>query len=174
MIVLNNQQLEAIVREVMASMMKEQGTGTVEGPAKKSQGLSSEKDYPLATKRPELVKTPTGKSLSEITLEKVLQGQITSEEVRITPETLRMQAEIADDVGRVQFGDNLRRAAEMTAIPDDRVLEMYNALRPYRSSKAELIGIAGELEKKYGATICASLVREAAEVYERRNRLRAD
>ena len=174
MIVLNNQQLEAIVREVMASMIKEQGTGTIESPAKKSQGLSSEKDYPLATKRPELVKTSTGKSLNEITLEKVLQGQITSEEVRITPETLRMQAEIADDVGRAQFGDNLRRAAEMTAIPDDRVLEMYNALRPYRSSKAELIAIASELEKKYGATICASLVREAAEVYERRNRLRAD
>lgn len=174
MIVLNNQQLEAIVREVMASMIKEQGTGTIESPAKKSQGLSSEKDYPLATKRPELVKTSTGKSLGEITLEKVLQGQITSEEVRITPETLRMQAEIADDVGRAQFGDNLRRAAEMTAIPDDRVLEMYNALRPYRSSKAELIAIANELEKKYGATICASLVREAAEVYERRNRLRAD
>jgi propanediol dehydratase small subunit len=68
---------------------------------------------------------------------------------------------------------NLRRAAEMTRIPDERVLEIYNALRPYRSTKQELLDIAGELESKYQARVCGALVREAAEAYEKRGRLRS-
>ena len=101
-------------------------------------------------------------------------GQITADDVRISPETLRMQAEIADGVGRTQFAANLRRAAELTAIPDNRILEIYNALRPNRSTKAELLAIADEMEHKYSAKINADFVREAADVYERRNRLRVD
>ncbi len=31
---------------------------------------------------------------------------------------------------------NFERAAELTAVPDDRILEIYNALRPYRSTRA--------------------------------------
>ncbi len=94
--------------------------------------------------------------------------------MRITPETLRLQAQIADGVGRNQFAGNLRRAAELTAIPDNRVLEIYNALRPYRSTKPELLAIADELEQQYNAKINADFVREAAGVYERRNRLRTE
>ncbi|UCF02298.1 MAG: propanediol dehydratase small subunit PduE, partial [Deltaproteobacteria bacterium] len=67
---------------------------------------------------------------------------------------------------------NLRRAAELTRIPDERVLEIYNALRPYRSTKRELLDIAGELESQYQARVCAALVREAADEYERRGRLK--
>ncbi|MGQ9533490.1 MAG: diol dehydratase small subunit, partial [Desulfotomaculales bacterium] len=89
------------------------------------------------------------------------------------PETLRLQAEIAAAVGRRQLAENLRRAAELTAIPDERILEIYNALRPYRSTKAELLAIADELESRYGARINAAFIREAAEVYERRGRLKA-
>jgi propanediol dehydratase small subunit len=59
----------------------------------------------------------------------------------------------------------------MTRIPDARVLEIYNALRPYRSTRQDLLDIAGELESKYEAHVCAGLVREAADVYERRGRL---
>ena len=36
----------------------------------------------------------------------------------------------------------------------------------------ELLDIAGELDGKYGAKTAASLVREAAEVYEKRGRLK--
>jgi propanediol dehydratase small subunit len=103
----------------------------------------------------------------------VLKGEITPQDVRITPETLEMQAEIAEKVGRHQFARNLRRAAELTRIPDQRILEIYRALRPYRSTKEELLAIADELEQKYGARMNAALVREAAEVYERRGRLRS-
>jgi propanediol dehydratase small subunit len=67
----------------------------------------------------------------------------------------------------------MRRAAEMTKIPDERLLEMYDSLRPYRCTKQELLEIASELESKYQAKICADFVREAAEVYEKRGRLKA-
>jgi propanediol dehydratase small subunit len=60
----------------------------------------------------------------------------------------------------------------MTRIPDARVLEIYNALRPYRSTKQELLDIASELENKYQAKICAGFVREATQVYEKRNRIK--
>lgn len=165
--------VEDIVREVIKSMYQEAKAAPAAAPAT-SAGLSPDRDYPLATKRPELVKTPTGKSLGDITLDRVLKSEVGPDDVRISPQTLRMQAEIAEGVGRVQFAQNLRRAAELTAIPDNRILEIYNALRPYRSTKQELLDIAHEMETKYNAKINASFVREAAEVYERRNRLKAD
>ena len=56
----------------------------------------------------------------------------------------------------------------MTAIPDKTVLEMYNALRPNASTKDELIALADRLETEFSATHSATLVREAADVYERR------
>lgn len=165
--------IEDMVREVLKSMS--QAPQTTQATSKATmQGLNPDHDYPLAAKRPELLKTPTGKKLSDITLENVLNGEVTPKDVSIAPETLRMQAEIADGVGRTQLANNLRRAAELTAIPDNRILEMYNALRPYRSTKAELILIAEEMETKYKATISAAFLREAAGVYERRNRLRAE
>ena len=165
--------LEDIIREVLKSMGQPPQTSKVT-PEVKTQGLNPEKDYPLSAKRPELLKTPTGKKLSDITLEKVLSGDVTPKDVSIAPETLRMQAEIADGVGRTQFANNLRRAAELTAIPDARILEIYNALRPYRSTKQELLAIAEEMETKYKAKINAAFVIEAAGVYERRNRLRTE
>lgn len=168
----DNKMLEDIVREVLKSMAGV--PQAVACQASTTAGLCPERDYPLANKRPELLKTPTGKTLSDITLDKIMSGEVKSEDVRITPETLKMQAEIADGVGRYQFANNLRRAAELVAIPDERVLEIYNALRPYRSTKPELLAIAEEMEGKYNAKINAALVREAADVYERRNRLRAD
>ena len=165
--------LEDIIREVLKSMS--QGTPAAQtAPAAASKGLKPDQDYPLAAKRPELLKTPTGKTLSDITLQKVLSGEVGPKDVSIAPETLRMQAEIADGVGRTQFANNLRRAAELTAIPDARILEIYNALRPYRSTKQELLAIAEEMETKYNAKINAAFVIDAAEVYERRNRLRAE
>ncbi len=165
--------LEDIIRDVLKSMSQAPQAGQP-APAVATKGLKPDQDYPLAAKRPELLRTPTGKTLSDITLEKVLSGDVGPKDVSIAPETLRMQAEIADGVGRTQFANNLRRAAELTAIPDARILEIYNALRPNRSTKQELLAIAEEMETKYNAKINAAFVIEAAEVYERRNRLRAE
>ena len=125
----------------------------------------------MATKRPDLVQSATGRHLEEITLEKVVAGEIKFEDIKTRPETLEYQAQIAESAGRPNLATNLRRAAEMTRIPDARVLEIYNALRPYRSTKQQLLDIADELDSQYQAAICAAHVREAAEVYERRGRL---
>ncbi|GLY19291.1 glycerol dehydrogenase [Kineosporia sp. NBRC 101677] len=128
-------------------------------------------DYPVSVKRPDLLKTPTGKPLSELTLQNVVTGQVRPEDLRIAPDTLRIQAEVADASGRPQLGQNFRRAAELIAVSDARVLEMYNALRPHTSTKEQLLAIAQELETSYGGEATAALVREAAEVYERRGLL---
>lgn len=134
--------------------------------------LDAQKDFPLAEKRPELVKSAKGLGLGEITLDKVVAGELTFDDVKIRPETLEYQAQIAESAGRPRIATNLRRAAEMTRIPDERLLEMYDALRPYRCTKAELLAMAEELESRHQAKVCAAFVREAADVYEQRNRLK--
>ena len=128
-------------------------------------------DYPLSVNRPDLLRTPTGKAITELTMDAVVAGDLTAADVRIAPETLLLQAEIADAAKRPQLAANFRRAAEMTAIPDAEVLSMYNALRPRASSAEQLDALAARLEGEYGATACAALVREAAEVYGRRDLL---
>ena len=134
--------------------------------------LDAKKDFPLAEKRPELVKSMKGLNLNEITLEKVVAGELSFDDVKIRPETLEYQAQIAESAGRPRIAANLRRAAEMTRIPDERLLQMYDSLRPYRCTKAELLAIAEELESQHQAKICAAFVREAADVYEQRGRLK--
>jgi propanediol dehydratase small subunit len=128
-------------------------------------------DYPLSINRPDLLHTPTGKALADITMAGVVSGEVTNEDLRVTPDTLVMQGRIAESVGRRQLGENCRRAAEMTAIPDEEVLAMYNALRPRASTAAQLEQIASRLESDYSATTCAALVREAAQVYADRDLL---
>lgn len=172
---MNQQLLEQIVKEVMASLGGNAAPEAPKASAKAPAGtVDAKRDYPLSEKRPELLKTPTGKTLNDITLKGVLNGDVTPEDVRISPETLELQAQIADSMGRKPLAANLRRAAELVSVPDGRILEIYNALRPYRSTKAELFAIADELEQKYGAKVNAAFVREAADVYETRNRLRQD
>ena len=49
-------------------------------------------DYPLGTRRPDLVSTPGGIPLSDVTLDALRLGELAADEMRATPETLRMQA----------------------------------------------------------------------------------
>ncbi|CAB1239822.1 diol dehydratase small subunit [Clostridium sp. MT-14] len=173
----NNDLIEQIVNEVLKNIGSDgAGNKTAQNNSSScSTGntLNAENDYPLSKKRPDLVKTKTGKNINDINIENVLNGKITPDDIKITPEVLLYQAQIAESVGRKQFAQNLKRAAELTKVPDARVLEIYGAMRPHRSTKQELLDIAKELENDYGAKINASLVREAAEVYEKRNMLRA-
>lgn len=131
-------------------------------------------DYPFFQKHPDLVNAPTGKNVKDITLDAAINGQVKPEDLRISPETLKAQGQIAASAGRPSIQSNFDRAAELTKIPDERVLEMYGSLRPYRSSKQDLLDMADELENKYGAKICASFVREAADEYEKRKKLKGD
>lgn len=131
-------------------------------------------DYPLYSKHPELVHSPSGKKLDEITLDKVLNQEIDSKDLRITADTLKLQGQIAASAGRPAIQKNLQRAAELTRIPDERVLQMYNSLRPYRSTKQELLDISEELKTKYNAPVCSEWFKEAAEYYESRKKLKGD
>jgi propanediol dehydratase small subunit len=126
--------------------------------------LDPKNDYPLGTRRPELITTPSGVSLDELNLDLLEAGVIAGEDVRATPRTLRMQAEIAEAVNRHQLAENLRRAAELTRVPDDVILAIYTALRPGRSSAAGLEEWARTLEEDFDAPSVAAFVREAREV----------
>ena len=158
--------MKQIVEQDMAAM-----NGKAAPVAAPKKGCVTAADYPLGVKMPETIKPPTGKPYASLSYEKVIAGELTSDDMRIAPETLEMQAQVAESVGREAFAGNLRRAAELIAVPDERLLAIYNALRPYRSTKQELLDIAAELEG-YKCAIAAGLVREAAEVYEKRGRLK--
>ena len=161
---------EALMRQIVEQVMSAMSKGAA--PAAPAGGKMTAANYPLAEKEADKLKTPTGKPFSSLSYEKVMSGELTSDDMRIAPETLEYQAQVAESVNREAFAGNLRRAAELIAVPDERLLEIYNALRPYRSTKQELIDIANELDGKYGAKTAAALVREAAEVYEKRDRLK--
>lgn len=140
----------------------------------KKKRFDPKKDYPVASKRPDLVRTLGGKGFQEISLENVVSGKIDAQEIRISPETLEFQAQVAEKHGRPQLAHNFRRAAELTRIPDEEVLKIYNALRPGRSTKEELLTVAKELEKKHQAKMNAAFIREAVKVYEKRGLLRKE
>ena len=165
---IDNSVLEKMIKEVMGSINQEQ---TYTAP-KKATGSVTAQNYPLSEKMGETIKTPSGKTLDEITLDGIMNGKITADDVKIAPETLELQAQVAESVGRDAFARNLRRASELIAVPDDRILEIYNALRPYRSTKEELLAIAEELEVKYNCKVNGEFVREAAQLYEKRGRLK--
>jgi propanediol dehydratase small subunit len=128
-------------------------------------------DYPLGARRPDLVSTPSGLPFEELTLEALRAGRIVSSDMRATPETLRRQSEVAEASGRTQLAENLARAAELTAVPDEVVLEIYTALRPHRSTAAELEAWAARLEGEFGAAGSAAFVREAKLAYTERRLL---
>lgn len=133
-------------------------------------GFDPSSDYPLGTQRPDLVSTPGGLPLEDVTLDALRAGRVGAGEIRATPETLRMQAEVALASGRVQLAANLERAAELAAVPDDLLLDVYTALRPGRATASELEGWAARLEG-YGATKTAAFVREAGTAYAGRGLL---
>jgi propanediol dehydratase small subunit len=126
-------------------------------------------DYPLAEKRPELIRGPRGKRLEAITLDAVTSGDVQLEDLRITPEALRMQAEIARAAGRPMLAQNFERAAELVGVPQDFIMQVYELLRPGRAKdKTPLIEAARRLREEFRAERMAAFVEEAAEVYERR------
>jgi propanediol dehydratase small subunit len=118
------------------------------------------------------IRTASGRSLDELNMEPLCAGELTAEDFRISGETLRGQADAAEAAGYWQLAENLRRAAELTAISNQEVFDMYKALRPNRSTYDELITLAGHLENDLDAPLTAAFVREAAGVYQKRDILR--
>jgi propanediol dehydratase small subunit len=132
----------------------------------RSLGIS---DYPLAENRPELIEGRRGKRPDDITLDRLVAGEVEMDDLRITPAALRMQAEIARAAGRPMLAENFERAAEMVDVPQDFLMQVYELLRPGRAKdKTPLLEAARKLREEYGAERMARFVEEAAEVYERR------
>src|SRR5262245_59186134 len=107
---------------------------------------------------------------AELSLGAARRGMLSGEGLRATPAPLRLQADIARAAGRTQLAENLERAAELAALPDDELLEIYTALRPRRSTAHDLESWAERLDGE-SAPLTAAFVREAAEVYAKRKLL---
>ena len=127
------------------------------------------KDYPLAETQPEAIIGKRGKRLSDITLDAVLSGDVTMDDLRITPEALQAQASIARDAGRPTLALNFERAAELVEVPQDVVMQVYELLRPGRAkAKQQLLDAAQMLRTTYRAGRMAAFIEEAAQTYEER------
>lgn len=113
----------------------------------------------------------SGRALEQVTLAAVISGELGAEDVRIHPDALRRQAQIAEGHGNPQLAANLRRAAELTALSDEQLLEIYEALRPRRSTSDQLARLAARLDA-IPAPACAQLVREARDAYADRGLLK--
>ena len=113
----------------------------------------------------------SGRDSAELTLDRLARDEIEADDVRIHPDTLEHQAEIARAHGNPQLAENFRRAAEMALMSEAEVMALYDRMRPHRSTAAELAATAAELDS-VPAPRCAALVREAAQVYARRGLLR--
>ncbi len=124
--------------------------------------------YPLMEHAAGTLRAASGRPATEITLARLAAGELADDDLRIAPEALRAQAEIAARAGFPQLAANLRRAAELTAVPNAELLRMYETLRPGRATHAEMLALAVQLEEVYGAVETAAFVREAAAVYRAR------
>lgn len=105
------------------------------------------------------------------TVTAAVDGKLELSDLRMDPAALAHQAVVAEDNGNPQLAENFLRAAELAIIDDEDVMRLYEALRPYRSTAAELDALQASLETR-GASRCAALVRQAAAVYARRGLLR--
>ncbi len=123
--------------------------------------------YPLGNEARDSVRAVSGRAVSELTLAAVAGGDVGADDLRVSPDTLRLQADFAERGGNPQLAENLRRGAELCAFSDDELLRFYEMLRPGRSSAAELDALAAELTGR-GAELSAALVREARAAYIRR------
>jgi len=113
------------------------------------------------------IRALSGRAVEGLTVEAVRTGEVGVGDLRIHPETLERQAVVAEQHGNPQLAENLRRAAELTRLPDDEVLAIYEALRPGRSTPAQLSELAASLAAQ-GLPRCAALLTEAADIYARR------
>jgi propanediol dehydratase small subunit len=128
--------------------------------------------YPLGENAAGQIHSRTGVPLDEITLEAVRTGRIASHDLTVDQATLRRQSAIAAASGYRQLAANLERAAELVEIPNERLLRLYEALRPHRSTYEELLAWSNELEAEHGASANAQLIRQAAEAYRAAGLLR--
>lgn len=109
--------------------------------------------------------------MTDITVQNTIDGKLGLADLRMDPAVLAQQAVVAAEGGNPQLAENFLRAAEMATMDDEDVMALYEALRPHRSTAAQLDALGTSLSLR-GATRCAELVRQAAAVYARQGLLR--
>ena len=129
-------------------------------------------DYPLRDTGAEQLLAHSGRPLRDITPDAIAAGDLTGDDLRTHADTLRQQAQIARAGGYPQLAANLLRAAELTDVPNEELLKIYELLRPERASFDELLRLADYLEETYGAKENAAFIKETATIYRERNLLR--
>lgn len=134
----------------------------------------SNDSYPLIENAGDSLRSRSGRLLRELELEAAQSGDLRADDLRIEAQTLRKQAAIAAEAGYSQLAANLNRAAELTAVPNEEMLQIYELLRPGRASYETLMALAERLESLYEAPLNAEFVREAAAAYQRRGLLRRE
>ena len=118
--------------------------------------------------------TFSGRSIDELSVQGILSGDLTAEDFRIHGETLNHQAKVTEEAGYTQLADNMKLAAELTHMSNEEVLDIYNTLRPRRTSYKEMIDMAERLQNEFTAPLTAAFVREAAAVYLKRGIVKED
>ena len=129
--------------------------------------LLSIADYPLAEKRPEIVRGKRGKGLDEITLEALLEDRVTLEDLRITDAALRQQAEIARAAGETRWPRTSSAAPSSLTCRKTRSCASTSCCVPAALNRGELLAAARSFASNISQGI-AAFVEEAAAVYERR------
>lgn len=114
------------------------------------------------------------RDLEDLNLENLRLGNLSPHDVTIRKSQLIAQAEFAEKKGYGQLARNFRRAAELTNLPNDVLMQVYEKLRPNRSSYGELLSASQELIARYDAPETGAYVREAAEIYRERGLLRRE
>ena len=112
--------------------------------------------------------------VADITLDNVRLGKISAEDLTIRRDTLLQQARTAEAEGYPQLARNFRRAAELTALPNDVLLAAYEKLRPYRASYFELLSLSQEIAARYDAPETGEYIRQAAEAYRDKGLLKPE
>jgi propanediol dehydratase small subunit len=126
-------------------------------------------DYPIAEKHADAVRGRRGRALADITLDAVLSGDVTMDDLSISPDALRQQGDIARDANRPTLGANFERAAELALVPQDMIMTTYELLRPGRAASAsDLRALADVYRLEHRAPNIAAFLEEAAETYEKR------
>ncbi|MBW2201737.1 MAG: diol dehydratase small subunit [Deltaproteobacteria bacterium] len=118
--------------------------------------------------------TFSGRSVDELSIQGILSGDLKAEDFRIHGETLNHQARVSEEAGYTQLAENLRIAAELTHMSNEEILDIYNTLRPRRTSYKEMIDMAERLQNEFTAPLTAAFVREAAAVYLKRGIVKED
>ncbi|MEX0344770.1 MAG: diol dehydratase small subunit [Rhizobiaceae bacterium] len=130
--------------------------------------------FPLGVHHRDDVAAKSGRMLRDLNLDDVKSGAVGPDDTSASAETLILQAQFAREAGYNEVAANLTRAAEMTRMPNDEILAIYEALRPGRSTYYQLLSLSQRIASEFAAEETGAYIREAAEAYRDTGLLKMD